>query len=52
MWIDCTKIALGEKNISKEKIRRQLFCFLYVKVATVQILRQTNKFRLSFSSLK
>ena len=25
MWSDRTKIALGEKNISKEKIRRHLF---------------------------
>ena len=30
MWSDRTNIALGEKNISKEKIR---FCCLYVNSA-------------------
>lgn len=49
--VDCTKILLGEKNDSNEIIHIR-FCCLYVNIATVQILGQSDKFPLSFSSLK
>ena len=50
MWTDRTKIALSEKKIFQKK--KFADTFLYVKLGTVQISRQTNKFPLSFSSLK
>ena len=50
MWSDRTKITL-EENIF---INQQLpcYCSLYVKLATVQIWGQLNKFPLSYNSLK
>ena len=30
MWSDRTKVALREKNISKEKNRRHVFVFVFV----------------------
>ena len=51
MWIDRTKIAL-EKMYFEIKKSETRFCCLYVKLATVKISVQSNKFPLTCSSLK
>ena len=51
MWIDRTKIAL-EKRYFEIKKSETPFCCLYVKLATVKISVQSNKFPLTCSSLK
>ena len=40
------------KNISKEKIRRHVLFCLWVKLPTVKIWRQSDKFPMSFSFLQ
>ena len=52
VWSDCAKDALWEKKNFERKNSQTRFCWLYVKLATVQIWRQMNKFPWSFSSLK
>ena len=46
MWSVRTKIALREKYFETQ------FCCLYINLATVKIWGQSDKFPLSFSSLK
>ena len=51
MRSDCTKSLLEKKHFQRTNSKTR-FCCLYVKLATVQIWRPTNKFLLSFTSLK
>ena len=51
MWSDRTKIALEEKVFRNLQFAIRV-CSLYVKLATVHIWGQLNKFPLSYNSLK
>ena len=53
IWSDRTKFALEKKYLEiKKKNSQTCFYFWYIKLATVQIWNQSNKFALICSSLK